>query len=851
MTPTYFRTRLVANGYAPIPCSGKVPILKEWQKRTETSAGDIDIWAKTCPDAPNTGILTLHTPVLDLDILDECAVDAAVELVRERFGERGKVMLRYGRRPKVAIPFRTDTTFAKIQVPLTAPDGSAGQKIELLCRGQQVVVHGIHPDTHGPYEWLDGCPADTKRDELPPITEDEAQDLVADIVMLSLNYGYQIVNETKHKGNGGEDDRVDWGYLYENIRNGRDYHDTLRDLSCKLIAAGTDGGAVVNILRDLMAQSEAPHDPRWQERYDDIPRLVDGAERWLRENEGSEAPVGEGPTEDDMDLGVVIARLAGLSLFEYEKLRKPVAEKMDIRASVLDKLVDAKRAELGLESDTDKQGKPIEFPEIEPWPEAINGAALLDEIDEAFKRHIIMSETARTISAVWPVHTYIFDRFVVTPRLCVRSAVKDSGKTSYFSVLSHVVPRVLMAASATPSSVFRTIGAYRPVLLIDEAAGMFDEAGELRRILNAGYRFDGHVLRNVGDNFEPRLFKVFAPVAFALVGKLPADLHSRCICIDLQRKLASEKIEPYRIGKMQHLDVLARKIARWANDNADAIERASPALPSSLVNRSSDLWAIILSIGTVAGGDWPRRIEQAIAASSEVGDDDSTWLEQLIRDIHSVFGKREAVASAELVASLVSMEGRPWPEMGKSRKPLTQARLARMLHGPGFCITPSQIWFQFGDTKTQLRGYEKWQFDDLFARYLPSSSLYTPSSRHSVTNADGMGTCDTSQSVTQSVTANSQSVTVSQDILQGDAASRPCDTCDTSACVTGDTSQSVTNPDEISIRDAVTLSEGKKGGKAEREGVSEGFGTSIDTSERVRSPMEMWALLDGKPVKPC
>ena len=43
------------------------------------------------------------------------AVDAAVALVHERFGDRGKILLRYGHRPKVAIPFQTDTPFKKIR----------------------------------------------------------------------------------------------------------------------------------------------------------------------------------------------------------------------------------------------------------------------------------------------------------------------------------------------------------------------------------------------------------------------------------------------------------------------------------------------------------------------------------------------------------------------------------------------------------------------------------------------------------------------------------------------------------------------------------------------------------------
>jgi len=153
------RARLVQNDYVPTPCNGKKPVLTKWQTRTGASADDIDIWAKTHPNATNTGILCAYTPTLDIDVLDDSAVNAAVELVQERYGDHGRIMRRYGRRPKVAILFRTDTPFAKIRVLLTAPDGGeAGQKIEFLCRDQQVVVHGIHPDTHEPYQWSDKKP---------------------------------------------------------------------------------------------------------------------------------------------------------------------------------------------------------------------------------------------------------------------------------------------------------------------------------------------------------------------------------------------------------------------------------------------------------------------------------------------------------------------------------------------------------------------------------------------------------------------------------------------------------------------------------------------------------------------
>jgi hypothetical protein len=70
---------------------------------------------------------------------------------------------------------------------------------------------------------------------------------------------------------------ADWGYLAENIRAGHALHDSLRDLAAKLITSDMGKGAAVNLLRGLMDTAAVPHDERWQQRYDDIPRLVESA----------------------------------------------------------------------------------------------------------------------------------------------------------------------------------------------------------------------------------------------------------------------------------------------------------------------------------------------------------------------------------------------------------------------------------------------------------------------------------------------------------------------------------------------------------------------------------------------
>jgi hypothetical protein len=281
---TALRLQLLANGYAPIPVDGKRPPLKDWQKKINPNAEEIELWEKTYPYAENTGILTAITPTLDIDIKNPEAAEAIEGMVSERFEECGYVLVRVGQAPKRAIPFRTDTAFKKIAVNITAPNGDTEQKIELLAAGQQVVVDGIHPDTGQRYSWHSGDPSSIKHEDLPYITETEARQLVEDAAaLLKEKFGYSLPKARPEKdapkgdvGGGAED----WGYLLDNIRLGRELHDTLRDLAGKLITSGMSEGAAVNFLRGQMERSEAPHDERWHERCDDVARLVKGAAQW-------------------------------------------------------------------------------------------------------------------------------------------------------------------------------------------------------------------------------------------------------------------------------------------------------------------------------------------------------------------------------------------------------------------------------------------------------------------------------------------------------------------------------------------------------------------------------------------
>ena len=81
-------------------------------------------------------------------------------------------MVRIGRAPKRAIPFRTSEPFKKRKIIFAETTPGAGlEGIELLGDGQQFVAHGIHPDTQSEYVWIGGSPTTVRYDELPEISE--------------------------------------------------------------------------------------------------------------------------------------------------------------------------------------------------------------------------------------------------------------------------------------------------------------------------------------------------------------------------------------------------------------------------------------------------------------------------------------------------------------------------------------------------------------------------------------------------------------------------------------------------------------------------------------------------------
>jgi hypothetical protein len=196
---TAYRRRLLASGYSPLPVNGKAPPISGWQG-IEATNDDISAWEHKYPDATNTGILTCNTPAIDIDVLDP-PVDDELQQIAERM--IGTSAVRTGQAPKRAMLFRTDAPFDKISTPIfISPDGRT-HKVEILGRGQQLVVNGIHPDTQSPYKWQGGEPGpQLKRDALPELSAEKANEFIVAAILCMSSHGWT----PKKKPNGDAGD---------------------------------------------------------------------------------------------------------------------------------------------------------------------------------------------------------------------------------------------------------------------------------------------------------------------------------------------------------------------------------------------------------------------------------------------------------------------------------------------------------------------------------------------------------------------------------------------------------------------------------------------------------------------
>ena len=156
-----------------------------------------------------------------------------------------------------------------------------------------------------------------------------------------------------------------------------------------------------------------------------------------------------------------------------------------------------------------RQGRPIQWNDPEPWPEAVNGAKLLDELKGKVSHYAVMPEGGAEAMTLWALYSWVFRAFATSPYLMVTAPEREAGKTRVTELLSWMARRAKPASDASAAAIIRGIESDGPTLIFDEAQHFLKRRPEdpMRGILLAGFtkRF-ATVERCEGDAHEVRAF---------------------------------------------------------------------------------------------------------------------------------------------------------------------------------------------------------------------------------------------------------------------------------------------------------------------------------------------------------
>jgi hypothetical protein len=377
----------------------------------------------------------------------------------------------------------------------------------------------------------------------------------------------------------------------------------------------------------------------------------------------------------------------------------------------------------------DTSCKVMRLQDPEPWPEPVDGAALLEELWCLIGRFVILPKWAEETLPLWVLHTYAYQLREVSTYIGLESPEKRCGKTTLLSVLSEVVSRPVVASNISSPAFFRVIEELRPTLMIDEADTFLQGNDELRGILNSGYSrktaFVVRVSNQVGRNeiqmatkreanSQLARYSCWCPKVIAAIGRLPDTLADRCIVIGMNRKTPTEKCE-----RLKDMDTtrLRRQCIRFIRDHRNAIARAHPEIPARLNDRAADVWEPLLTLADLAGGQWPDLARQAAVGLSSIARENSP-IGALLLDIHVLFAtwKVERAFSRTLVEGLNRVPDRPWAE-ARGSKVISEIWLSQKLRPYG--IQPRTM--RIGDSRA--RGYYASELLEACKRYLPPSEF--------------------------------------------------------------------------------------------------------------------------------
>ena len=351
----------------------------------------------------------------------------------------------------------------------------------------------------------------------------------------------------------------------------------------------------------------------------------------------------------------------------------------------------------------------------------------LTETENLLRKLIVLKLDAHYWAlTLWIAFCYSIPQFDFAPRLCFWSPEKRCGKSLALEVVSHLLPNSLMTSSIPSAGLFRTLDRDpTKVILIDESDTVFGRNGDkekaeaLRQLLNASFKRGQTVIRCVPPNFDPKEFKIFAPIALAGIGTsaIPETVADRALMIEMRRMLPNEQILEFESDEVEkYFFPIKAKLQNFATENESRYRELRPELPKESLNpRARDLWKPLYKVAECAGEEWIKKaLHASVALSSGESDPEEASLSlRLLSDTREVF-LEEQIATRDLLERLRSLEESPWAYLER----FNPSVLAHLLKNYGVRPKP----FSGG----KVRGYYRKSFEDSWSRYLAPVQTVTP-----------------------------------------------------------------------------------------------------------------------------
>ena len=351
----------------------------------------------------------------------------------------------------------------------------------------------------------------------------------------------------------------------------------------------------------------------------------------------------------------------------------------------------------------------------------------LTETENLLRKLIVLKLDAHYWAlTLWIAFCYSIPQFDHAPRLCFWSPEKRCGKSLALEVVSHLLPNPLMTSSISSASLFRILDRDNSkVILIDESDTVFGRNGDkekaeaLRQLLNASFKRGQSVIRCEPPKYEPREFKIFAPIALAGIGTsaIPETVADRALMIEMRRMLPNEQILEFESDEVEkYFFPIKEKLQNFATENESRYRELRPELPRESLNpRARDLWKPLYKVAECAGDEWIKKaLLASVALSSGESDPEEASLSlRLLSEIREVFTE-DQITTRDLLERLRELEESPWAYLER----FNPSVLAHLLKNYGIKPKP----FSGG----KVRGYYRKSFEDPWNRYLDPVQTVTP-----------------------------------------------------------------------------------------------------------------------------